>query len=355
MSQIYFYLPRRESIATPLLEFVKRWEIYATAVREIENDAVITLLLDEEYLDSSLQGLKVLKLSRNRMIQVLTMFSFFSKGNQDATLISGNNFDALAVALFVRRFRPKLKVQASIHAEIDAIYAQVGLKASIKRMILKFLFPKLDSLRVVREQEVEKASKVFGFSADKIVVCPVPIELPKISSGAAGKSVGYLGRIHEERSPLVWSEIALRVSFECPSSSFLIAGSGPEEFQMRKVLSSISSRVRFLGHVRGDEIEEFWQSTKTLLITAPFESYGLAAREALLRGVVVVAPNIAVYRELKVTAPTILFLFDNIEEAILLVRKSFHTSVSQSELTNFRESFVESQKNHLMKLARSWL
>lgn len=356
MSLIYFYLPRHQSIATPLPEFINRWGVYARAVRDFENkNSEITLLLNCEYSAQVLDGLNVVNVGKWRLSQTLKILSIIRKQGSEATLVAGNNYDALAVALIIRLFKRRLKVQASIHSEVAAIFTKNDLRAAIKRLIIGFLVPKVDSLRVVREQEVEKVASAFQIDREKIFVCPVPIELPEISMKNNEKSVGYLGRIHYERSPLSWCEIALTLLAKIPSCTFLIAGVGPEEAKMRELLSPVSSQVTFLGHLSGEKLEHFWRSVKVLLITAPFESYGLAGREALLRGVSIVVPEIEVYRELKALAPSLVKLFNTKEEAALLLEESLSADLDSEEIQEFRKIFIASQREYLKALANSWV
>lgn len=355
MSSVYFYLPRCNSISTPLSEFLARWNVYSQSLRVLSGPASsITLLIDETAPIESIENLTLKKLKKNRLLQFIQLVASVRHDGGKTTLIAGNNYDALLIVLIVRKLKPYVKVQASLHAEIDSILAVVGLKARFKRLLLGILLPRVDSLRLVRFQEIEKAMKQFGLMKSQIVVCPVPVKLPEVSNNSNRNTVGYLGRIHSERSPFTWSEIALAVSELKPNITFSIAGSGPDEREMRKLMSPLGSRAQFLGYLTGSELEKFWSSIGTLLLTAPFESYGLAAREALLRGVRVVAPRLDTYVELERVAPSFVKLFSNKEEAIAQIANNFEDVVNSEEVLAFRTLFETSQNQTLNSLATSW-
>lgn len=356
MSRVYFYLPRCNSISTPLSEFVVRWNEYAKSLKKIGvTGSSVTLLMDDSVPENTWGDVSIVRLRKNRIIQFFQLAIRFKRKNGKATLIAGNNYDALMSVIFLRKLNPKLKVQASLHVEIDAIRASAGLKATFKKYLLKKLIPMVDSLRLVRAQEIIKAQEFLGVAREQIVVCPIPITIPEDPIGPRGQGIGYLGRIHAERSPFFWSEVALAVSELEPTSLFFVAGSGPDERDMRSLLSPLGSNVKFLGFITGSELKDFWLSIKVLLVTAPFESYGMAAREALLHGVMIVAPRLDTYLEIEQIAPSLVKLYLNKKEAVSHVLSGVNVDLKAEEVAKFREFFRASQDEQMKSLAYSWL
>lgn len=355
MSRVFFYLPRSGSIATPFPEFIDRWRIYSSKLLMVSSESSIVLLTDSKFESDESSSFRVRKLPKNRLLQLVKLASIISKDHPNQTLISGNNFDALLISLILKAIRPHLKLQASLHAEIDAINKITGPKSIIKGLILRLFLPRVNSLRLVRPQEVPKAQKLFAIPAEKIVVCPVPIEVPENLPISQSKNIGFLGRIHSERSPEIWAQIALELAQRRPELNFFIAGSGSDQEKMVRMLAPIEPRVHFLGHVAGPNLEKFWSSIGLLLLTAQHESYGMAAREALLRGKRIVARKIDAYRGLVEVAPSLVQLFDNKEEALAIIDNIDNFEINEKEVIAFRKQFELEQNKQLEALARSWI
>jgi glycosyltransferase involved in cell wall biosynthesis len=79
------------------------------------------------------------------------------------------------------------------------------------------------------------------------------------------------------------------------------------------------NRVSFKGHVSANQLENFWNEITILLSTSGIESYGLAIREAILRGKKCVAVTSVGARDAK----------ENFGEAIILTQLD-PSSIAQS-------------------------
>ncbi|MGA1116689.1 MAG: glycosyltransferase family 4 protein [Opitutales bacterium] len=363
MKNIYFYLPKSSSIATSFQDLLSRWQTYAEQLAKLTGSkSNIVMLTDSDESQDVFNDLQPLFVGKSRLRQLIWLRNRFIRDRSEKMMIAGNNFDALFIALLVRRFSRNTRIQASIHMEVEAIKRLVGFKGFIKKILLKSMIPKVDSIRVVRNSEREKVAKYFDVNPDRIVVCPLPIapellidtqELERHTNRM--EVIGFVGRIHKERKPLYWAEITSLLLEKFRGVNLLIVGEGPLREQMHRKLSQYSDRVEFMGQLLVNELVSVWKEIHTLLITAPFESYGMAAREALLNGCFVVAPNIDAYKDLKNLAPNAVFLYENEVEAAELMETVLKRTQTIEETQQLRAQILFDQEQKLQNLAKSWV
>ena len=104
-----------------------------------------------------------------------------------------------------------------------------------------------------------------------------------------GLVIGGVGRLVEQKNFALFLEVAARVLAGHPSVLFLIAGTGPqeEELKTRAVALGIDERVRFLGHVN-DRLS-LYHAFDALLMTSDFEGTPMVLLEAMSCGLPVAA------------------------------------------------------------------
>jgi glycosyltransferase involved in cell wall biosynthesis len=107
--------------------------------------------------------------------------------------------------------------------------------------------------------------------------------------------LGCLGRLHEQKNV----EFALDVIAKVDGAVLYIAGTGPLEGMLREKVTSlnIENKVFFLGSLHGEDIPRFYRALDVLLFPSRFEGFGRVLIEALSEGVIVVAHNIPVVKE----------------------------------------------------------
>jgi glycosyltransferase involved in cell wall biosynthesis len=137
-----------------------------------------------------------------------------------------------------------------------------------------------------------------GVPIDNIKVIYPAVEIPHPSGSSAGRSftLGFLGRLTEEKGV----DILLRSLAKLPAdTNLIIAGSGPKENELKKqVLElNLSDRVSFLGRVT-DKAQFFNQIGALVVPSFLAESFGLVAVEAMAFGVPVIASRIGALSEI---------------------------------------------------------
>lgn len=106
-------------------------------------------------------------------------------------------------------------------------------------------------------------------------------ELPK-----EAKTVLFLGRIHPKKGIELLFEAFAKTSLE--DTYLLVAGSGSDEYlndlESLAIDLKITERVKFLGHVSGQQKTTLLQNSDIFALTSYSENFGIAVLEALAHG-----------------------------------------------------------------------
>lgn len=270
-------------------------------------------------------------------------------------------YSGLLLRVFLWR---RIPIQVQIHADL---FSQDWLNGSTINRIKSILsWPAIriaDSVRFVSQKQLNNGlNKLHGLK-EKSFVAPVYLEEPICNQTPHQKTfqdgikVGVLGRIHQDRGldkliPLFMPIIGTGVKI-----CVIIAGEG----QYKKILqdhfvdAGMSEHFVFIGHVSGEQLNNFWEEIDVLVSLAPTESYGRSIREALLAGVPIwAAPSSGVMdlKELTLEGEISLLEFDSSpEEQIDLLRKIVNQNISRETK---RKIILENQRS-VRKLINSWV
>jgi glycosyltransferase involved in cell wall biosynthesis len=101
--------------------------------------------------------------------------------------------------------------------------------------------------------------------------------------------IGGMGRLVPQKNFARFLDVAARVLAKNPSAVFVVAGTGPqeEELKAKAALLGINERVRFLGHV-SDRLA-LYHAFDVLLMTSDFEGTPMVLLEAMSCGLPVLA------------------------------------------------------------------
>lgn len=142
-------------------------------------------------------------------------------------------------------------------------------------------------------------SDARGAGAVVEIPCPVAGPWPAVPHRAAVEPgaalrLGFAGRLAIEKG-LPFLLLAFeRLAAERPGCRLLLAGDGNlrGELESRVRDRALGARVEFLGWRSGAELERFYREIDLLCLPSISENQGVAAQEALLRGVPVVASKV---------------------------------------------------------------
>jgi glycogen(starch) synthase len=103
--------------------------------------------------------------------------------------------------------------------------------------------------------------------------------------------VTFFGRLDPEKGLEELAEAALAAGQARRELRFAIAGTGRGEEPLRRRLSSLGERVKFLGYVKGGALSLLYRASDIVVIPSLYEPFGLVALEAMLAGAAVVVSD----------------------------------------------------------------
>jgi glycosyltransferase involved in cell wall biosynthesis len=274
---------------------------------------------------------------------------------KEVTLIAGDNYLALFISLLLKSLLgSKAKVQVSIHGN-PLLQKSNLLKGFARKMAFKLLLPKASSARFVSEHLRRELSNYISPDAYSFV-SPIQVQFhSNLRRVSVDRTLGLVGRLHEERGIDFFCEILEKVSEEKLSYKFIVIGDGPE----RKMVEDFCFRhthvaVDLKGNLLKSKVLESYQSMNLLLSCAPSEGYGLALREAILSGTPVVVRSNEGTRELKSIFNEMVYLFDSVDEAVLQVESCLKTAVSTEVVEKYRAIQSRIEEASVQALINSW-
>lgn len=108
----------------------------------------------------------------------------------------------------------------------------------------------------------------------------------------------YVCRLVDQKQPAVFAATVERLISSGLESIFVIAGTGPGESEIHRLVSRHPNQVRYVGSRSPDEIRELFACADLLFIPSAHEGIALAYYEAMSMGVVPVGADVGGQREL---------------------------------------------------------
>jgi glycosyltransferase involved in cell wall biosynthesis len=181
-----------------------------------------------------------------------------------------------------RRGRPVvLWVESTLHDERSGSLVLERLKRRAVGAASGFLVPGRAALEYVES---------LGVSPDRIVIAPNAVDLSIFSVDVDRRDRDectflYVGRLAPEKG----LEVLVR-AFEDVPGRLLIAGSGPQEADLR---SLTNGRVQFLGQLAREELPALYAGADCFVLPSRSEPWGMVLNEAAAAGLPLVATEAA--------------------------------------------------------------
>lgn len=353
-SSVVILLPNIHRNAQPVTELLARQDFYASYVRKYSDTKFRKpLVIISGASDiANFENIEVNSIS-SKPINVL-VFALKSlkviKGisPNPGSLIAGTPFQPFLIALILKRFISRTKIHTAIHGEIGAL-KRSGSSNLLKLSFLRLFLRRAHSVRFVSKKQAEDAKRFVKLNDKKTFIAPVPFVTDSVESGRRNSSsfIAFVGRIQQERGVEEWMEVVKPFNRE----QLMIIGDGPLAQTMKTILLGAS----FTGALTNKEVQGKWAEIGVLLSTAPYESYGLAMREALLHGVPVVSKENAGAIELEQRYPNLIKLYRSKDQAQQYLKEFLEKPLDKKEFDAFRKDFFTEQEESLIRLAKVWL
>ena len=362
-SQPIFLFPRNSISQKSLKNLLDRLNQYGSTWSQQHPTKIVVYIQRSRDLDELLQSrqydfLSLIPLGRYFLLNIF--FPLFNRGFRpekviSITLICGDLF----VAPFMARLanlskKRKHSIQISIHGNPNM--NNTGFTRIVKKLLIMHAIRVSSSIRIVSKQLADEILKDYDTSKKYVFVAPIPTQLPKVlEAKVEGSLLAFVGRVHNERNPAEWSEITKRFLNSEQSAKAIVIGNGVLLEEMKCDFDRIlRERIDFVGEVDHKNLDEYWPGISILLTTAVSEGFGLTIREALIRGVFVVARENSVTSFMANTYNGI-FTYQDVNMAFEIIHSlSGQTFAEHDRLKNI-ELVLSENSLSLNKLLKSWI
>lgn len=279
---------------------LRRHELYADETIRLSNGCTKLFCFSSLRAVNQIPKLRqlkfvVIKSGKYQLIKYSKKVSIYISRQQNSTpsmFIAGDPWESFWAATLIRMFiRKKIPIQVQIHADIlDYNWINLTARNRIRSWLATYAVNRAETIRLTSENQKLNLVKRFPSSSSRIVVVPVPLNLPmevKVIRGVRLPSLGLVGRIQKDRGLANFVELVRKLAQEDSDFSVVIIGDGPSKREVLDELIHIlgASRVEFHGPLEGLKLQETWESIGVLASVAPAESYGRAIRESIYYGV----------------------------------------------------------------------
>jgi glycosyltransferase involved in cell wall biosynthesis len=205
------------------------------------------------------------------------------ESTQPDLVLSVNIVDVYeAVARLRKRGLEGMRVAMALHGFNGAFFRDMKIYNQI-----------LDGVITTNRLGVAAAAEIGGIDGSRIHYAPCGVEVGNLDAGKLPEgtlNLLYAGRFDQrEKHVLDLPGILAELDQRKVPFRLRLAGSGPDETELRSALSCFGERVEFLGQLDEQTLRnDFYKPGAILLITSPSESGPLVAWEAMSCGTVVV-------------------------------------------------------------------
>ena len=216
----------------------------------------------------------------------------------------------LVAVLAVRMFRFAIPVICTSHgADLFA------LRGSVWERIKRFVVASSSGLTVVSRTMRERLLTTSDEN-DKIRVIPMGVDLERQFVPWPGKrrekSLLFVGRLVEKKGLRYLIKAMPMVLAKYPEARLVVAGNGPEEAPMRRLVASLGleKHVRFVGALPNGEIPALYQASELVVFPSIIardgdqEGFGLVLVEAMGCECAVIASDLPAIRDIIVDGKT---------------------------------------------------
>ena len=166
-------------------------------------------------------------------------------------------------------------------------------RSAAARVLARPVYARATVVTAVSSQLAHWIADATGRAVDAAHVHPMPVEVGAFRPGDGGGGALVIARLTaQKRIDLALGAVAAFRGGPAPLR-LTIVGDGPERgrLERRAAELGIADGVTFTGAVATDRVPELLSRADVMLATAVGEGFGLAAAEALMTGVPVVACN----------------------------------------------------------------
>ena len=142
---------------------------------------------------------------------------------------------------------------------------------------------------------------------------------PKQQTPPKDFTLGFLGRLHPAKNPLLFLDIGGEVPF--PHKLLIIGGNAVSPELEKEIKQRIKGKGEITGFVDRKEVPDYLHKCSCLVVPSKYEGFGLMALEAILCGIPVVANNCGGLPEIVTPGNGYLAEYNNIKNFVKKITK----------------------------------
>ena len=370
--QVFFLIPRLDSIATNKFDFFTRINEYG---RELSNQTngkiskiyiVCNTQIPIELMNytSTFKFLNIIVVDK-KSYRILKFMRAAKKIISDSKivnvqLIAGDLFVGNLVSIILAKIvSPSPKKQISIHGSIfhGKNYFRNFIFEKFKHIFLRITLKRFDTIRVVSESLKSEIIYELGLPEEKFIIAPIPILLPEHDQNKKRDlSLVVVGRLHIERNLHEILLILDGVLSFGRLKQVTFVGSGPmlSLVENWRKLNAEKCNISVLGSLSHAKTLSEISSHQILLSSAISEGYGLTIRESILEGTHVLARKNSGTVELSKIFGDVVHLYTTPQEAILFIQKNIDY-LDKFDVRPFKIIQESLDQKYLSTLIKSWI
>lgn len=237
------------------------------------------------------------RIGSNPLERLLYCWNLVCHDRPKLIVISGNAF-MYALAPHIKRAFPETVIVDILHNEWHNKIDWFNVAQEYQEQ--------LDYRIVISEHWRDQLISKYGEAPEKIRIhrnfvdttrfLPPPKEQrgdPPMDVGPHKRSVMFIGRLHEQKNPHVFCEVA-RLMRDNTEYEFFVVGDGPLECELTESYGHLPN-LQFCG--RTLEVERYLAHGDVVVFTSRYEGSPLGSLEAAAMNVPIIAPDIIGFRE----------------------------------------------------------
>ena len=169
----------------------------------------------------------------------------------------------------------------------------MGQDALIPVRYMKLIKPSADQLVALSQHQLEAFRKSSGMRLSKVIPWGADIGNADLDQPRKTDIIG-VGALIDLKNYQLFLEVIADVHSGVPINTVQIFGDGPERENLEALTNELglSTVVKFNGHVPREQVLEAMKTSKVLLHTSRYESFGYVFMEALASGTEIVSTDV---------------------------------------------------------------
>jgi len=172
---------------------------------------------------------------------------------------------------------------------------------TITTLMEKYSISKADRVIVTCKHNFEEVIDQYNIDEEKMRVVYQGVDVERFTpSKCEGKTVLFVGRLHQRKGVDRLLRAFKKVVKEEPEAKLLIAGRGEGEQEYKALAKKLAlgASVKFLGHFPEEELPGLYSSASLFVMPSYYEGFGLVLLEGMASGLPVLAFDTGVVPEI---------------------------------------------------------